>query len=70
MVADKTIKRLVKRSAQIGELLQTGREVPEYSHPDIREILERPYRIIYWITADRIDVLTVMDYRQLLPESL
>ncbi len=70
MAADKTIKRIVKRSKQIGQLPQSGREVPEYREPDIREILERPYRIIYRILPTKIDVLTVMHYRQLLPESL
>jgi len=70
MVADKTIRRIVKRSTQIGALPQTGRKVPEYNHSDVREILERPYRIIYRIMPKRIDVLTVMHYRQLLPDSL
>jgi plasmid stabilization system protein ParE len=31
---------------------------------------ERPYRIIYRILPDRIDVISVMHYRQLLPEDL
>lgn len=70
MAADKTIKRIVKCSKQIGLLPKSGREVPEYREPDIREILERPYRIIYRILPTQIDVLTVMHYRQLLPESL
>ena len=70
MVADKTIERIVKRSLQISELPRSGRQVPEYNLPDVREILERPYRIIYQIKSDRIDVLTVMHYRQLLPQSL
>ncbi len=69
MVADKTIQRIVKRSKQIAELPKSGRKVPEYCEPDIREILERPYRIIYRILSNRIDVLTVMHYRQLLPDT-
>jgi len=64
--ADQTIKRIVDRSTQISQLPKSGREVPEYQQPDIREILERPYRIIYRILPERIDVLTVMHYRQLL----
>ena len=65
-VADQTIQRIVDRSTQISKLPKSGREVPEYQQPDIREILERPYRIIYRILPERIDVLTVMHYRQLL----
>jgi toxin ParE1/3/4 len=36
----------------------------------VREILERPYRILYCIKQDRVDVITVMHYRQLLPDDL
>ena len=31
--------------------------VPEYRAPDIREVIERPYRIIYRIRAEQVDVL-------------
>lgn len=70
LVADQVIERLVARSRQIGELPYTGREVPEYQRDDLREVLERPYRIIYRIYKQRIDVVTVMHYRQLLPSDL
>ena len=41
--------------------------MPDYPRADLRELLERPYRIIYRVTPERIDILTVMHYRQLLP---
>jgi toxin ParE1/3/4 len=44
--------------------------VPEYEAPDIREVIERPYRIIYRIKADQIDVLAVVHGAQLLPPEL
>ncbi|MDP2186762.1 MAG: type II toxin-antitoxin system RelE/ParE family toxin [Erythrobacter sp.] len=47
-----------------------GRRVPEYQIDTLREVLERPYRIIYRIQPDEIEVLTVMHYRQLLPGDL
>jgi plasmid stabilization system protein ParE len=40
--------------------------VPEYSAVDIREIIEVPYRIIYRIKQDQIDVLAVVHGAQLL----
>ena len=52
---------------QLNEQPNSGRKVPEYQRNDVREILERPYRIIYKIKSDQIDVLTVMHYRQILP---
>jgi plasmid stabilization system protein ParE len=69
-VAPQVVERIVRRSIQIGEFPQSGREVPEYQRDDVREILERPYRILYRIKPDRIDVITVMHYRQLLPSDL
>mgnify|MGYP001571387599 CR=1 FL=1 len=70
LVAPSVIERLVRRSMQIGEFPHSGREVSEYQREDMREILERPYRILYRIQRDRIDVITVMHYRQLLPDDL
>jgi plasmid stabilization system protein ParE len=67
LVAPQVIERLLARSYQIGEAPYAGRQVPEYQREDLREVLERPYRIIYCILPNRIDVITVMHYRQLLP---
>ncbi len=69
-VADQVTQRLLIRSRQLGDLPYLGREVPEYQREDLREVLERPYRIIYRILPNRIDVITVMHYRQLLPSDL
>jgi len=66
-VADNTIEKIVNRSEQIGEFPQSGRKVPEYNLHEVREVLGRPYRIIYRVMLERIDVLTVMHYRQILP---
>jgi addiction module RelE/StbE family toxin len=70
LVASQVVERLLQRSIQIGDLPSSGRAVPEYKREDMREILERPYRIIYRILPDRIDIITVMHYRQLLPSDM
>jgi len=44
--------------------------VPEYQTDDIRELIEKPYRIIYRIKADRIDVVAVIHGARLLPENI
>ena len=64
--ADDLVRRLVKRSLQLQTVARSGRKVPEYDRDDIRELKERPYRIIYQL-SDRVDVVAVMHYRQLLP---
>jgi addiction module RelE/StbE family toxin len=58
--AKRMLDRLTRRSQQIGEFPFSGRSVPEYEMQQIREVIEGPYRIIYYITADQIDVLAVL----------
>jgi len=54
------VDRLTRRSQQIGEFPLSGRTVPEYESNQIREVIEGPYRIIYCIKPDQIDVLAVI----------
>lgn len=56
----RTVDRLTRRSQQIGNFPKSGRRVPEYDVEQIREVVEGPYRIIYYIRPDQIDVLAVM----------
>jgi plasmid stabilization system protein ParE len=54
------VDRLTRRSQQIAEFPFSGRRVPEYDIDQIREVIEGPYRIIYHIKPDQIDVLAVI----------
>jgi len=54
------VDRLTRRSQQIAEAPLSGRRVPEYDVDQIREVIERPYRIIYHIKRDQIDVIAVL----------
>ena len=65
--ANRLIDRLTRRSEQIGLFPQSGRMVPEYKRSDIREVIERPYRIIYRVKEDQIDILSVVHSAQQLP---
>ncbi|NDY94903.1 type II toxin-antitoxin system RelE/ParE family toxin [Wenzhouxiangella limi] len=65
--AEALIKRLVARVVQLETVPFSGRRVPEYPDDDLRELLLRPYRIIYRQRDERVEVVTVMHYRQLLP---
>jgi toxin ParE1/3/4 len=64
------IDRLTRRSEQLAVFPRSGRMVPEYEAPDIWEVIERPYRIIYRIKPDQIDILAVVHSAQLLPPEL
>ena len=54
------VDRLTRRSQQIAGVPLSGRRVPEYDMDQIREMIEGPYRIIYHIKPDQIDILAVI----------
>ncbi len=58
--ARNTVDLLTRRSMQIAHFPRSGRIVPEYDADDVREIIEGPYRIIYLIKEDQIDVLALI----------
>lgn len=68
--ADRTVDRLTRRSEQIGSFPESGRRVPEYDRSDVREVIEKPYRLIYRIKKEQIDVLAVFHGAQQLPPTL
>lgn len=63
----RVVDRLTRRSQQIGNFPQSGRIVPEVDLPQIREVLEGPFRIIYHIKPDQIDVIAVIHGSQQTP---
>ena len=70
LYALRVVDHITRRSEQIGTFPESGRMVPEYEAPDIREVIERPYRIVYRIKADQTDILAVVHGAQLLPPEL
>jgi toxin ParE1/3/4 len=62
--------RLIRRSLELEHPPLLGKRLTRYANADIRELLERPYRLIYRVMDERIEIVTVMHYRQLLPDDL
>ncbi len=58
--ANRTIDRITRRSQQIADFPLSGRRVPEYDMDQVREVIETPYRIIYHIKPEQIDILAVI----------
>lgn len=56
----RTVDRITRKSQQIGAFQLSGRRVPEYDIDQIREVFLGPYRIIYYIKPDQIDVIAVI----------
>lgn len=68
--ADRMIVRLVRRVEPLAVHPHMGRIVEKYQREDLRELIQAPYRIIYLILPDRIDIVTVRDSRRVLPRRL
>lgn len=68
--ATKVVSTLLLRTRQLEVAALSGRKVPDYPDDDLWELLERPYRIIYRVTEQQIEILTIMHYRQLLPDTV
>jgi plasmid stabilization system protein ParE len=68
--ANRMVDKITRRSEQITDQPLSSRKVPEYQTDDIRELIEKPYRIIYRIKADQIDVVAVIHAARLLPEEI
>jgi len=66
--ATKMVDRLTRRSQQIAKFPRSGRIVPEANDVNIREVLEGPYRIIYHILENEIDIIAVVHGARQWPE--
>ena len=68
--AEQTVERVRERLEQAAEYPESGRVVPEVGAPDVRELLEWPYRLVYRIRPDVIEVVAVIHGRQDFPRAL
>ncbi len=66
--AETWVKELFKVVGRLARHPQSCRVVPELNRPDIREVINGNYRVIYKL-ADDIHILTVRHGRQLLDET-
>ena len=58
------ILALVRRVRQIRDFPQSGRMIPEFQHPALREMLEQGFRVMYEVFEDRTEVFGVLHSRQ------
>jgi toxin ParE1/3/4 len=64
--AYKMIERIFKRVETISKFPKRGRKLPEANREEIRELFESGYRIIYRVESNRIYVLSIRNFKQLL----
>lgn len=68
--AKKLVARLLKRTKQLSIVPKSGHEIEYENQQELRELLEKPYRIIYRITPQQIDIITIKHYHESLPKYL
>ena len=57
--ADLVLERIVRAVERLRDFPQSGRIVPERNDPSLREIIVRPYRVVYRLRGDQAEVVTV-----------
>lgn len=60
--ARRIVDKITERSIQIAAFPFSGRMTPEYELNEVRELIEGPYRVIYFVGTenDQIEVLAVI----------
>lgn len=64
------IYHITQRSAQLGQFPNSARTVHELSEPNIREVFESCYRIIYFVYKNEVRVLTILHSARSFPDNL
>ena len=65
------VSRLIAATERLVPFPESGRAVPEFDDPLVREVVHRPYRIVYRLVGvDELHVLTVHHASQSFPREL
>ena len=66
--AIKWARGVFEQCQKLSEQPESGRIVPEFSRPEIREVIHGNYRLVYELKTNKIDMLTIWHTRQMLPD--
>ena len=65
------VAQLIAATDRLAIFPESGRSVPEFDNPHVREVVHRPYRIVYRLVGlDQIHILTVHHGSQRFPSEL
>ncbi len=62
--AEQLVEHIVARLRQVQQYPESGRRVSEATNMDVRELIESPYRIIYRVRPETIDIIAIVHGRQ------
>jgi toxin ParE1/3/4 len=60
---------LLDRIEQLEQFPLSGRQVPEFDQPSLRELIHPPYRIVYRLVGSAVQVVRIWRSERLLPEA-
>lgn len=63
-VALALLESLLEAGRSLEELAERGRVLPELQDPSIRELLSHPFRIVYRVGEDAVEILGVLHQRR------
>jgi plasmid stabilization system protein ParE len=58
------LERILSAAASLATFSERGTVVPEVGDPTIRQLLADPYRLIYQVQKDRVQVLALLHQRR------
>lgn len=70
LLAHTVVTRLYSAVSQLESFPESGREVPERSDPSLRELVRPPYLIVYELSQDTVNVLTIFHSSRLFPDAV
>ena len=53
-------RRIIYRARQLAEFRNSGRVVPEFGTPVVRELIEGAYRIWYRVLDDEVEIMAII----------
>ncbi len=68
LYADLVVRRIVAAVERLTAFPESGRVVPERGSPEIREVIVRPYRVVYRLRPGVVEIATVFRASRLFPE--
>lgn len=66
--AERWVLRLMSVAEKAATIPLAGRRVPELGRDEVRETFTHSYRIVYRVTAEQVQVLTVFESHRLFPK--
>jgi addiction module RelE/StbE family toxin len=61
------VQRIVASVERLASFPESGRVVPELQRADVREVVHRPFRVVYRVRQDTVEIATVFRASRLFP---